>query len=171
MTMLDFSLIVCMATQHLKGYTGTLHLIYFNMNMKRRIHVNVSEERNGLASRDKADTLKSMRIKVATSFTFKKYVVFVVAVVCLYISNHDQQIYMTVNNRNIAKEQSFGFFDDITEDQWNHYKNILTAVEDHFDEGDPHPYDDDAWEKYFIWYQYVSYLLAHFFLDTSLKCR
>jgi hypothetical protein len=57
---------------------------------------------------------------------------------------------------NLAKEQSFGFFDDINDENWKHYQTILAEVEDHQDPNDPHPYDDDTWKHYFEWYQTVS---------------
>ena len=55
-----------------------------------------------------------------------------------------------------AREQSFGFFYDITNEHWKQYQSILAEVEDHADPYDPHPWDDDKWQHYLNYYQHVS---------------
>ena len=62
----------------------------------------------------------------------------------------------------LAKEESFGFFYDVPEDDWKRRQLITAAVEDHFDLNNTLPSsDDDGWEKYFAWYYEVSRTLRN----------
>ena len=63
------------------------------------------------------------------------------------------------SNYNLAKEQSFGFFDDIDDSNWKHLQTILAEMVDHQVPENPlqHlPTANGGWEGYFAWYQTVS---------------
>lgn len=58
----------------------------------------------------------------------------------------------------LGKRQSFGFFDDIEDNNWNILQNITANMANHRDRQDPLkplPFDREPknWAKYFTWYQ------------------
>ena len=44
----------------------------------------------------------------------------------------------------LSKKESFGFFDDLSDEDWKLRQEILANVHDHEDPEDPDPYDDDS---------------------------
>ena len=84
------------------------------------------------------------------------FVMMIAAALVLYPKSDEVQ---SPSNYNLAKEQSFGFFDDIDDSNWKHLQTILAEMVDHQVPENPlqHlPTANGGWEGYFAWYQTVS---------------